>query len=216
MIIAMPTGVKIFNWLFTMYRGRIRFDAPMLWTLGFMVHLRDRRHDRRAARRAAGRLRAAQQPVPGRPLPQRHHRRRAVRRLRRLHLLVPQGVRLHARRGLGQGCLLVLAGRLLPRLHAALRARPDGRDAAHAALRRSRLAAADCMVAMAGALLIAARHRADRSCSSSSASATARRCATSPAIRGTAARSNGRPPRRRRPTTSPSCRWSRATTPSGT
>ncbi|MGC2179417.1 MAG: cbb3-type cytochrome c oxidase subunit I, partial [Bradyrhizobium sp.] len=37
MIIAVPTGVKIYNWLFTMYGGRIRFATPMLWSLGFMV-----------------------------------------------------------------------------------------------------------------------------------------------------------------------------------
>jgi cytochrome o ubiquinol oxidase subunit 1 len=37
MIIAVPTGVKIFNWLFTMYGGRVRFTVPVLWTLGFMV-----------------------------------------------------------------------------------------------------------------------------------------------------------------------------------
>jgi cytochrome o ubiquinol oxidase subunit 1 len=37
MIISIPTGAKIFNWLFTMYRGRIRFEVPMLWTLGFMT-----------------------------------------------------------------------------------------------------------------------------------------------------------------------------------
>ncbi|MEH3106654.1 MAG: cytochrome o ubiquinol oxidase subunit I [Sphingomonas fennica] len=37
MIIAIPTGAKIFNWLFTMYRGRIRFDVPMMWTVAFML-----------------------------------------------------------------------------------------------------------------------------------------------------------------------------------
>jgi cytochrome o ubiquinol oxidase subunit 1 len=37
MIIAIPTGVKLFNWLFTLYRGRVRFEVPVLWTIGFMV-----------------------------------------------------------------------------------------------------------------------------------------------------------------------------------
>jgi cytochrome o ubiquinol oxidase subunit 1 len=37
MIIAVPTGVKIFNWLFTLYGGRIRFTVPVYWTIGFMV-----------------------------------------------------------------------------------------------------------------------------------------------------------------------------------
>jgi cytochrome o ubiquinol oxidase subunit 1 len=37
MIIAVPTGVKIFNWLFTLYGGRVRFTVPVYWTLGFMV-----------------------------------------------------------------------------------------------------------------------------------------------------------------------------------
>ncbi|MEG1081645.1 MAG: cytochrome o ubiquinol oxidase subunit I [Pseudomonas sp.] len=37
MLISIPTGVKLFNWLFTIYQGRLRFTAPVLWTLGFMV-----------------------------------------------------------------------------------------------------------------------------------------------------------------------------------
>jgi cytochrome o ubiquinol oxidase subunit I len=37
MVIAVPTGVKVFNWLFTMYGGRIRFQTPLLWSIGFMV-----------------------------------------------------------------------------------------------------------------------------------------------------------------------------------
>ena len=37
-VIAIPTGVKIFNWLFTMYRGRVLFTTPMLWFLGFIFN----------------------------------------------------------------------------------------------------------------------------------------------------------------------------------
>ncbi|AHD12944.1 cytochrome o ubiquinol oxidase subunit I [Pseudomonas asiatica] len=37
MLISIPTGVKLFNWLFTIYQGRLRFTAPIMWTLGFMI-----------------------------------------------------------------------------------------------------------------------------------------------------------------------------------
>ncbi|MEM7058747.1 MAG: cytochrome o ubiquinol oxidase subunit I [Pseudomonadota bacterium] len=37
MIISIPTGAKLFNWLFTMYKGRIQFTVPMLWVMGFML-----------------------------------------------------------------------------------------------------------------------------------------------------------------------------------
>jgi len=37
MIIAVPTGVKVFNWLFTLYWGEVRFTSPVYWSLGFMV-----------------------------------------------------------------------------------------------------------------------------------------------------------------------------------
>ncbi|CAM5185070.1 Cytochrome bo(3) ubiquinol oxidase subunit 1 [Castellaniella defragrans] len=36
MIISIPTGAKIFNWLFTMYKGRVHFTVPMIWTMGFL------------------------------------------------------------------------------------------------------------------------------------------------------------------------------------
>jgi len=37
MIIAVPTGVKVYNWLFTLFGGRIRYTSPVLWSIGFMV-----------------------------------------------------------------------------------------------------------------------------------------------------------------------------------
>ncbi|SKC31003.1 Cytochrome bo(3) ubiquinol oxidase subunit 1 [Photobacterium piscicola] len=37
MIISIPTGVKIFNWLFTMYKGRVEFSASMWWTIAFLI-----------------------------------------------------------------------------------------------------------------------------------------------------------------------------------
>ncbi|HEX8989874.1 MAG TPA: cbb3-type cytochrome c oxidase subunit I [Rhodocyclaceae bacterium] len=36
-LIAVATGVKVYNWIFTMYGGTIRFATPMLWALGFVV-----------------------------------------------------------------------------------------------------------------------------------------------------------------------------------
>ena len=122
MIIAVPTGVKIFNWLFTMWGGRVRFELPMLWALGFMVTF------------VIGGMTGVLLAVPPADFVLHNslflvahfhnvdHRRRAVRRLRRLHLLVPQGVRLQARRARsGKAAFWCWVDRLLRRLHAALR-----------------------------------------------------------------------------------------------
>jgi len=37
MLVAVPTGIKVFNWIATIYRGSLTFEAPMLWSLGFLV-----------------------------------------------------------------------------------------------------------------------------------------------------------------------------------
>jgi cytochrome o ubiquinol oxidase subunit 1 len=37
MVISIPTGAKIFNWLFTMYRGEIRYELPMMWVVAFLI-----------------------------------------------------------------------------------------------------------------------------------------------------------------------------------
>ncbi|MEM1404341.1 MAG: cytochrome o ubiquinol oxidase subunit I [Pseudomonadota bacterium] len=37
MVISIPTGVKLFNWIFTMYKGRVEYSSPMWWTVGFFL-----------------------------------------------------------------------------------------------------------------------------------------------------------------------------------
>ncbi|MDO8145216.1 MULTISPECIES: cytochrome c oxidase subunit I [Isoptericola] len=37
MLIAIPTGVKFFNWIGTLWRGKLTFETPMLWSIGFLV-----------------------------------------------------------------------------------------------------------------------------------------------------------------------------------
>ncbi len=37
MVISIPTGVKLFNWLFTMYKGKVQYDSPMWWTVAFFI-----------------------------------------------------------------------------------------------------------------------------------------------------------------------------------
>ena len=51
MLIAIPTGVKIFNWLFTKFRGRVHFTSPMLWFFAFVAQFQHRRDDRASCSR---------------------------------------------------------------------------------------------------------------------------------------------------------------------
>ena len=135
MIIAVPTGVKVFNWLFTMYGGRIVYSTPMLWSIGFMITF------------VIGGMTGVLLAVPPADFVL-HNSLFLVAHFHNViiggvlfgafagyHLLVSQGLRLPAARGPRQGGVLVLVHRLLRRLRAALCPRPHGHDATHAALR---------------------------------------------------------------------------------
>ena len=134
-IIAVGTGVKIYNWIFTMYGGRVRFDTPMLWSMGFIFTF------------VIGGMTGVLLAVPPADFLVHNsmflvaHFHNVIvggvvfGALRRARVLVPQGLRLPAARGLGQGRLLVRLHRLLGDLHAALHGRHAGHDAAPAAHR---------------------------------------------------------------------------------
>ena len=183
-IIAVPTGVKIFNWLFTMYGGRVRFETPMIWAIGFMITF------------VIGGLTGVLLAVP----PADFMLHNSLFLVAHFHNVIIGGVVFGAFAGysfwfpkvfgfrLDEGWarrLLVLVLRLLRRLRAALCGGSDGHDAASAALRQSGMAS------------VADRRRRRRAChlaascvrspNSTSAFATAMSCATRPAIRGTAA-----------------------------
>ncbi len=69
MIIGVPTGVKVFNWLFTLFGGRVVFRTPVLFAIGFMVTFVIGGMTGVLLGGSAGRLRAPQQRFPGRAFP---------------------------------------------------------------------------------------------------------------------------------------------------
>ena len=140
MIIAVPTGVKVFNWLFTMYGGRIRYAPPMLWSIGFLVTF------------VIGGMTGVLLSVP----PADFVLHNSLFLVAHFHNVIIGGVLFGAFAGYtfwfpkafgfrlaggpGEGRVLVLVARFLSGLHAPLRAGLHGHDAAHAALRCSRVA----------------------------------------------------------------------------
>ena len=98
MVIAVPTGIKIFSWIATMWGGSIEFKTPMLWAVGIHLPVHGRRRHRRRARECRRRSRAAGHLLRGRPLPLRALARRRVHDFRGLVLLVPEDDRLHVQR----------------------------------------------------------------------------------------------------------------------
>ena len=66
-LIAVPTGVKIFNWIATLWRGTIEFTTPLLFCVGFLAHVPHRRHHRHLPGDLPGRLAAAPTPTSSSP-----------------------------------------------------------------------------------------------------------------------------------------------------
>ena len=88
LLISIPTGIKFFNWLATMYGGRISFASPMLFCIGFLSMFLIGGLTGIMLAAAPFDFQLHRHLLRGRPLPLGADRRHAVRRLRRHPLLV--------------------------------------------------------------------------------------------------------------------------------
>ena len=83
LIIAIPTAIKVYNWVLTLWRGDIHLTVPMLFALGLHRHLRQWRADRPVPRQCRGRRAAVRHDVRRRAFPHGDGRRADPRDLRR-------------------------------------------------------------------------------------------------------------------------------------
>ena len=93
MVIAVPTGIKIFSWIATMWGGSLSFRAPMLWAHRLHLPVHRRRRHRRGAGQCRRRPLLPRHLLRGGAFPLHDVDRRGVLDLRRLVLLVPEDVR---------------------------------------------------------------------------------------------------------------------------
>ena len=125
-LIAVPTSVKIFNWIATMWGGRLRLQTPMLFAIGFVGTVRHRRYYWHRRRDSAGGLAGHRLLLRGGSLPLHSLRWHGLRGLRRHLLLVPQDDRASAQRSARQMALLASLRRFQHDLYAASLGRVDG------------------------------------------------------------------------------------------
>ena len=205
--VAVPTAIKIFNWLATLWRGNLWLQAPLLFCLGLHRALHDGRPLRDHAGRLSRRLRGARLVLRRRALPLRALRRHRLRDLRRHLLLVPEDHRPDVRREARQDALLAHVRRLQRGVPPTAHARAAGHAAARLHLRPGR--ALRVVQPHLDARVLPHGDLAPRSSSGTRrrAGAAARASATT---RGARTRSSGTRRRRRRPTTSRRCPTCRA------